>query len=204
MTKGYDLPLHVAQAVKRETEGLTVHWVGRPDAAVAFRWSMMIWLFAVPWTVFSLGWEAMAIAMLFSPASDGMPLAMRAGFSIIFPLWGLPFIAIGFAMLASPFWIARKVRNQAYAVAGERVYSVTAETSGATSVTSAQISRIGRIERTEKSNGFGTLKLISGSRKDSDGDTVDICEEWIGIPDVKRVETIIRGLQKAGLDQRPR
>ncbi len=198
MNKGYDLPPHVAHAVRRETEGLKIHWVGRPDAALAFRWATLIWLFGIPWTVFTVTWEIMACAALFSNASDQMPSAMRTAFQIAFPLWGLPFVAVGFVMLAAPFWIARTARNQAHLVAGTRVYSIGAQPSGEVKVNSALISTIQRLERTEKPDGTGSLKLITGLSKDSDGDAVEITQDWVGIPDVRRVEGLIIDLQRAG------
>jgi hypothetical protein len=196
MTKGYDLPLHVAQAVQRETEGLKVHWVGRPDAALAFRWATLIWLFGVPWTVFAVGWELMACAVLFSSASDRMPTLMRTGFQIVFPLWGLPFIAIGLAMLAAPFWIAQTTRNQAHVVTDHKLYTIVAQRSGDLKVTWALISTIQRMERTEKPDGSGSLKIVTGRARDSDGDMVETTQDWIGIPDVRQVETVIAGLQR--------
>jgi hypothetical protein len=201
MKKGYDLPHHVAEAVKREAGGMQVHWAGRPDARVAFWCALPIWLFAIPWTAFALFWEAAAVGALWSTASDGMPSALRVGFGIVFPLFGLPFVAIGLAMLGSPFWIARRVQNQAFAVTGDRLLAIHATRSGGIHVTSALVRKVCKIERTEMPDGSGTLKIVTGTRKDSDGDNVESAETWTGIPDVRHVETLIYDLQSRVVPQ---
>lgn len=199
MAKGYELPLHVVEAVKRETAGRTVHWVGQSDARVAFWWTTLVWLFAVPWTAFAVGWELAVIGALFSGASDTMPSAMRTGLSIIFPLWGLPFIAIGVVMLATPFWVARACRNTAHVIVGHELMDVTANRGRMVTVKRFNAREVRKIERTEKPDGSGTLKITTGWHKDSEGDKVENAERWIGIPDVGHVEALILKLRSGEL-----
>ncbi len=83
------LPAEVEERVLGEVEpGESVVWVGRPASGRFFLSMLPVLVFGVPWTAFSLFWVVMAIAA--SP-----PGAM----AIIFPLFGLPFVAIGAGML---------------------------------------------------------------------------------------------------------
>src|SRR6478609_3430837 len=64
-------------------------------------------LFGIPWTAFALFWIAGASGFKMPDFSHGF------GF---FPLFGVPFVLIGFGMLTSPYWMRRKARRTAYVV----------------------------------------------------------------------------------------
>lgn len=191
MAKKQALPAHLADAVKRETQGTAVHWVGQSDPRTAFWKTTLIWLFAVPWTVFAVGWELAVLGALFSSASNSMSPALHTGFAIVFPLWGLPFIAVGLAMLSAPFWVARACRNTAHVITANELMNVGVNGRGTVTVKRTRIREVCGTERTEKANGFGTLKITTGWHKDSDGDKVENAETWVGIPDVRQVEAIL-------------
>jgi hypothetical protein len=186
--RGYDLPRHVAEAVKRETAGQQVHWCGQSSAAKVARATLIIWWFAIPWTSFMLFWEYMALSTYLKAGSQQA--------SIILPLWGIPFVAVGLLMMSAPYWAARATRNTAHVIAGDEVLDVTATTSGKTTVKRRKARAIRSIERTELANGSGSLKLVMGWDKDSDGDRVENSDTWFGIPNVRRVEGLIRDLQR--------
>ena len=84
-------------ALERELEaGERVRWKGRGMLQEALT-RFALYLFAIPWTAFALFWTAMAWS-----ATGAMD--ENAGFlSYAFPLFGLPFIAVGIFMLATPF-----------------------------------------------------------------------------------------------------
>lgn len=191
MNRGYDLPDYVTAAVQRETTGKKVRWVGQPDARRVFCWAALIWIFAIPWTVFSLGWESVALAAVFSQKGDGWDGGSFSVFLYIFPIFGLPFVAIGAGMIAAPFWAYFKSRNQAHVVTDDEVITITAKRSGVINVEPVQIATIKKIERNERPNGFGTLTIVTGYGKDSDGDVVERSQKWVGIPDVRKVDQLI-------------
>jgi hypothetical protein len=198
MNRGYDLPFHVAQAVQREVGTEPVLWVGQPDAGLVFRSSLVIWLFGIPWTGFTLMWEAVAISPFLSPwliSPESLPKAAKTA-SLFMVLWGLPFVAIGLGMMAAPFWVHREARNQAHAVTDRNIYSVTAHRGGSRKIDKTDIAKITHIERIERPTGFGTLKIYRGKTRDSEGDLVDDFDTWIGIPDVHRVDGLITGLMR--------
>lgn len=99
--------------------GEHILWSGKPLSNKIFRLAFAIYFFAIPWTAFALFWESMALGVLFSvlqKAERNTPLIV----GIIFPLFGLPFIAIGFWMMSQPFTLRRKARNTVYALTNKR------------------------------------------------------------------------------------
>lgn len=199
MTTGYDLPRTVFEAVEAKTAGLDVHWVGRPDWRVIFKWSMLIWLFAVPWTLFSVGWTVGAAVMIWGPPSANMSSTMQTIIGIIFPLWGLPFIGIGIAMLASPIWLAQTARHTAYVVTTDALMTIAAGRSGTVTVTTLPLGQILSTVLKEWPGGYGTLRLLKGWKKDSDGDQVRDEETLVGIPEAARVEALINSLRQGSV-----
>ena len=69
-----DLPRRLRDAVTKEFQGEPILWAGRPSAMRTFLVSTLIWLFAIPWTAFALGWEWMALGGWLSgkPPKDGI------------------------------------------------------------------------------------------------------------------------------------
>lgn len=84
-------------------------WVGRPSGPAFARDALPLYVFAVPWTAFSLFWEGGVILQ-----GDGAGM-------IVF---GLPFVAIGLAMLSAPFWVLARAGRTAYAVTDRRAMLV--------------------------------------------------------------------------------
>ncbi len=188
MSNPNDLPRHLRAAVVKEFEGERIVWAGRPGAGRTFLISTSIWLFAIPWTAFSLGWEWMALSgWLYGKPS---PSNTHSLMGVIFPLFGIPFVVVGFGMMVMPF-IAWRSALKTVHVLGERRL-VTMTVGRTTKVKTFAASAITRTERTERRNGSGTLKIVLGSRRDSDGDKVDDVEVLYGIADVRKVERLVR------------
>lgn len=192
MEKGYDLPIHVAEAVKREAGNEPVLWVGRPDAFLAFRKASFIWLFGIPWTLFVVMWEFIAISP-FLPTwmvPSGLAAKNHPG-SILMVLWGVPFVAIGAVLMAIPLLAMVWARNTAHAVTPTQLLTVWATRNGRASLSRIPLSAIVDLVRTDRRNGFGVLKISRGESLDSDGDRTEDADYWDGIPDVRRVEETI-------------
>lgn len=185
------LPDSLRQAVTAEFAGQPVVWTGRPQAARIFWPAMMIWLFAVPWTAFALFWEAMAVGpMLFpSPRTPKAPDGMMP----LFALFGLPFVLVGFAMLAGPFWLAIRARRTVYALSAQRLATIVVGRS--LDVESVSVGDIGEMARRERQDRSGDLMLTVGWTRDSDGDRVARQHKLVGVPEVRRVEDILRALR---------
>lgn len=192
-----DLPDDLRRAVISEFAGEPIRWAGQPSAHTAFWRSAAIWLFAVPWTLFALFWESLALGS-FSAIGETEG-GESSWFGVVFVLFGLPFIAIGLGMMAAPFWLARRARRSIWVITARRIACLTLGRRGV-AVRSILPRTIFAIERTEKPDGSGTLKLVFGEGRDSDGDKVERSETLQGIPDVRRVEDVIRRLMQ---DERP-
>lgn len=176
-------------ALSRELRsGERVLWQGRPLPRVSPA-TFGIYLFAVPWTAFSLFWTVMAAGgMAASWESTGW-------LGLAFPLFGLPFIAVGMGMLSVPFLPLFLARRTLFAVTSERLLRIVlAERLRTRSVPT---SRIGEIVRSERPDGSGTLTIVTGSHRDSDGDRVTEKFTIGEVRDVMTVEQRVRELQRS-------
>ncbi|MGB7405328.1 MAG: hypothetical protein WA906_06545 [Pacificimonas sp.] len=162
-------------------------WSGAPDARRSALASWPIVAFGIPWTAFSLFWEAMAVGGFLS--QDGAGFTWMA---VVFGLFGLPFIAIGFGMLGAPLWVYRKAQATLYGITDRRVLSVT--NTKTKSVESVAGKQIGPIKRTQRGDGTGTLVLETHSSWDSDGDRQTETFLLEAIADVRHVERLVRSL----------
>lgn len=185
-----DLPQAVFKKVNAEFDGESILWAAQPNANKAFMLASPILLFAIPWTVFALGWEFIAVTMLLAegkPDSDG-PSKI---FGLVFPIFGIPFVVVGLAMVSSPFWAWWKARRTVYVLTDQRVSTVVA---GKTlDITNMDVTQIASIQRIEKPDGSGTLHLDMGEYRDSDGDRVKKKISLPGVPDVRNLERLIVG-----------
>lgn len=172
-------------ALQRELRGgERVLWRGQPLARVS--WSgLAIWLFAVPWTAFSLFWTAMAWAGAQSFADAG-PLGYA------FPLFGTPFIAVGLGMLSLPFLPLFGASRTLFAVTDQRLVRLYLGPRLWTK--SVDGGRIGQIDRTERRDGSGTLRIVIGSHVDSDGDRRTDRFQIGEVSEVMAVESRVREL----------
>ena len=138
-------------------------WQGRQLGRVAIA-GFLIYLFAIPWTAFSLFWTAMAASGI-ETAQDEMGAGILAW---AFPLFGVPFIVVGFGMMSVPFLPLLERGKVLFAITSQRVLKLRL---GRTlDVKACPADRIGQIERRERSDGTGSLKLAVAVGRDSDGD----------------------------------
>ena len=161
-------------------------WSGRPDPS-RLRAVFAIWFFAIPWTAFALFWEAMALLPWM--ASTHTPLGIQWSFWIIFPLFGLPFIGIVLGMLLMPFKARRKAAQTIYGLTDRRMLRVTAGTKRESA--SVLISQMGPIDVTADADGYGNLRIQTGTRLDSDGDKITERFEVFGVPGVNQLESLL-------------
>ncbi|MFM9934948.1 MAG: hypothetical protein ACKVOL_01980 [Novosphingobium sp.] len=161
-------------------------WSASP-APRKLRAAYAIWLFAVPWTAFALFWEAMAFMPWY--AGTHTPDAMKWSFGIVFPLFGLPFIAVGCAMLWMPFKVQRKAAQTIYGLTDRRILRVSAGAKRDSA--SVMLGQMGPIDVSADGEGYGTLRIQTGTGIDSDGDRVTERFEIAGVPDVARLEGLL-------------
>ena len=183
-----DLPRRLREAVTKEFQGEAIRWVGRPSAGRVLATSLLIWLFAVPWTAFSIAWVIMAGQSWLSATPSIRSLHGLTG--VAFPLFGMPFVMVGLIMMAAPVIAWAWARHTVHVIGQKRFATVTASRR-LLKVKSYPIGQIVRTERIEKRNGSGTLKVVTGTRRDSEGDKVEDTEVLYGIADVAKVDRLL-------------
>jgi hypothetical protein len=150
-------------ALERELDSEeTVQWHGWQLGRLNPR-HFLGYVFAVPWTVFSLAWTGIAATAVLASDQIGFGL-----FAWAFPLFGLPFIAVGAWMLSRPFVPLWERGRVLYVVTNRRVLKLSIGRELAIKTVSAD--RIGLVQRSERADGTGTLSLAIRIGKDSDGD----------------------------------
>jgi hypothetical protein len=136
----------------------TVQWHGWQLAQLDLK-QFGMYLFAIPWTAFSVI-AAMAIA---SAGDDGPGIVGWA-----FPLFGVPFVAVGIGMLAAPFVPLYQKGRVLYVVTDQRVLKLSLGRELSVNVVPAE--RIGLVDRRERPDGSGVLQLAVKIGVDSEGD----------------------------------
>jgi hypothetical protein len=182
-----DLPRRLRDAVTKELQGERILWAGRPSAIQSFLTSLPILLFAIPWTAFSIGWEWMALGGWLSGKPS--PSTTHTIMGVIFPLFGVPFVLVGLGMMSAPFLAWRWARRTVHVIGDKRLISLTM--GRRLKVKTYLIGNVVRTERTERRDGSGTLKVVTGVSRDSDGDKMETTEMFYGIPEVRKVERLL-------------
>jgi hypothetical protein len=192
-----DLPATLARAAERETRGERIAWVGRPDAVYAAKWAMLAWLVAVPWLWFTLKWELTSLGLLAQEVARGKSQTPIT-FLGVFSLWGLPFIAVGLSILATPLWVWRMAKATVHIITDRRIVTVRRRR-GAIQVSNVEPSRILSVSR-QTVHGRGSIRMVLGKTTDSDGDVTDLTEHIWLVQDAERAEALIEALR--GRDDR--
>jgi hypothetical protein len=189
------LPLDVAALVEAELQpGETIRWAGQPIPARFARRNIAIVLFAIPWTAFALFWMAGASGFKLPNFSHG------AGF---FPLFGVPFVLIGFGMLSSPYWMRRQARHTAYVVTNERALILDGGWRGSVTIRSFEPDRLKDIRRVQNPDGSGDLIFERTWASAGDGGRRSTDQGFFAIHQVKTVESLIQQMTRAPRTREP-
>src|SRR5215831_14428924 len=129
-------------------------WAGRPRQGIFFRPSDALLIpFSLIWGGFAIFWEATALYATSRPHSDA-PDFIR----FIFPLWGLPFVAIGLYLIFGRFFVDRAQRAKtAYGITDRRVIIRSGIFSRTTK--SLNLRTLSDVTLAERSDGSGTITL---------------------------------------------
>lgn len=137
------------------SHGEKVLWRGKPPQNLLILNARDLFLipFFLFWTGFACFWEAMAIGGFLEGGMSGAGICM--------PLFGLPFVAIGFFMLGARFVGDVMVRRSTfYALTDRRVMIVTGRNSQ--TLVSVPLEKIDNVGLTLHRNGTGTLNFAGG------------------------------------------
>src|SRR5262245_41285862 len=141
------LPEPVRALVQAELQpGESVRWLDQPIPTRFALSALPVFLFAIPWTAFSLFW--------IWGASQAKCDGREAG---LFALFGIPFVLVGLGMFASPGWAMRRARRTVYLVTDRRAVVLSAGFGGAVSVRSFEPEKLGNLRRDQRADGSGSL-----------------------------------------------
>ena len=167
----------------------TIIWQGQPiPRRLAFS-TLPLVLFGIPWTAFSIFWVTMAFSG--TRAMKGSD-AMSTGFRYFFPLFGVPFVLIGLGMLSAPYWSMRKARATVYVITNQR--AIAFEGGWRTTVRSYLPGQLRQLERRQNKDASGDIILGQTTWRDSDGDRRNHAFGFLGIPNVREVESLLTAL----------
>jgi len=155
-----------------------------------------IWVFAVPWTAFSLAWTGIALTVYLATFSSP-DMAGARWWAWVMPLFGTPFIAVGAWMLYQPIRLRTEASRTMHALTDRRLLSVTL---GQTRTTkSVDLRKLGPVTVKTRANGWGDLSVETGSSIDSDGDRQTDRFQMIGIPEVARLQRLLTEQRQTAL-----
>jgi hypothetical protein len=121
---------------------------------------------------------------------DGMPGAFR-----FFPLFGIPFLLVGAAMVLSPIYAYVKALSTVYAVTDKRAIIISNAVTR--SVNSYYASDFTDIGRSGELNGYGDVIFARRFGVDNRGNRTNSVVGFLGAPEPQEFERLIRDL-KAG------
>ena len=183
------LPREVATMVGSELQpGERITWAGQPIPRFFARRSIGAVLFGIPWTAFAIFWIAGASGFKWPDFSHGAGL---------FPLFGVPFVLIGFGMLSTPYWMRRKARRTAYVITDRRALILDGGAWRSVTVRSFEPKRLGDFRRVQRTDGSGDLIFERTWATDSEGYKQSTDHGFLAIRNVREVESLIRQLSKS-------
>ncbi|MEM7682272.1 MAG: hypothetical protein AAF288_09990 [Planctomycetota bacterium] len=183
----YLFPSDLQAAIESELgPNETLLWAGQPSPKRVAKRDLPLVLFAVPWTGFAVFWTLGAAGLLGQAGAGG---------SLGFAAFGLPFIAIGLGMFATPWWSYRVAKRTAYVITEER--AIILRIGRRSDLQAFPADRLTVLKRRTQPDGSGDLILERESSTDSDGhrDTKEI--GFFGIPEVKEVGRLVRDVAAA-------
>lgn len=194
MLNEYQIPPQLRTKVERElVSGERIEWIGMPLPKFFTPAATGAFLFGIPWTAFALFWTG--------GAAVGTSKAGDIGLFRMFPLFGVPFILIGFGLLASPLWAYRKALGSVYVITNRR--AITFEGGRTTVIRSYPPERLQEVYRTEKKDGSGDVIITCRTWRDSDGDRRSEELGFFRVRDPKAVEALLRKLAGSEKEARP-
>ncbi len=173
-------------------DGESVVWFGQPNPVSFALTALPVFIFAIPWTGFALFW-------MYGAAGFEFPKDFSGDAFSFFPLFGLPFVLVGIAMLSSPLFSYAKAFRTLYIVTNKSVRIVTL---GRTKKVETYIANdIGKIERKEKPDGSGDIIFKYDVRFDSNNKRREKPIGFYGVPDVRSIEQHLVQLRRSIIER---
>ena len=173
-------------ALSQIDPGERLLWSGAPAPGSAAVSALPSTLFGIPFFAFACFWIWGAWSATSAARGPGGPPAPF----MFFPLFGLPFAIVGLGLVLGPLWAYLGALRTVYAVTERRAVIIGGlRARSVRSFTPADIRDVTRIERAD---GSGTLYFATRSFATNNGLTKQRRIGFTGIPEVRRVEKLIR------------
>jgi hypothetical protein len=173
---GTPLPPELAERVAAElAPGEELVWVGQPRLDLAVRPAYFLVPFGIVFTGFALVWIVVSFLLTFG---------------LLAPC-GLPFVAVGVGLIASPAWLRALARRTVYALTGRRAIVSQPSWFGRVRVQSFTAAGLGQMSRTERPDGSGDLVFqvrVAGFGEDARAER----QGFLAIDHVREVEDLVR------------
>jgi hypothetical protein len=146
-------------------------------------------LFAIPWTLFALFWIC---------GAAGFQIPQQFGLGLLFPLFGVPFVLIGIAMLCTPLLVRRNLKKTVYAITDRRAIIFDGGFRS-TNILSFTPSQLHKLRRKEKSNGYGDIVFDEYAPTEHERETARSpnlvpTDSFLNISQAKEVERLLKEL----------
>jgi hypothetical protein len=182
-----EVPRDLRDKVNSELErGERIEWIEMPIPRFFTPVSTGMFLFAIPWTAFAAFWICGA-------AGFKVP-DFKLGFDL-FPLFGVPFLLIGLAMLSSPIWARRRASKTVYVITDRR--AITFDGGWSTTIRSYPPEKLQDVYRKEKKDGSGDVIFARRAWHDSDGDRHTEELGFLRIKEPREVEQMLKKLAES-------
>ncbi|MGI5869849.1 MAG: hypothetical protein ACOX9C_10465 [Kiritimatiellia bacterium] len=185
MRTNASIPRHLQEKVNREMEsGERVEWIDMPIPRFFTPAATGAFLFGIPWTAFAVFWICGACGF-------ELPDFSKGGASF-FPLFGVPFVLIGFAMLSSPLWAHRRAFKTVYVITNKR--AITFDGGWTTTIRSYPPEKLTEVYRKERRDGTGDVIIDHRAWRDSEGSRQAEDLGFLRVRNPKGVEQMLKKL----------
>jgi hypothetical protein len=180
-----DIPRHLQERVRRELEwDERIEWMDTPVPRFFTPLSTGAFLFAILWTAFAIFW-------IYGASGFKMPDFGEGGISF-FPLFGVPHVLIGLALLFTPLWAYRKALRTVYVITDRRAITFDGGWSG--TIRSYPPDKLQDIHRREKRDGSGDVIIARRALTGSGGDHRSEDQGFLQVRNPKEVEHMLKKL----------
>ncbi len=169
--------------------GESLYWTGLADPGRAAITALPAALFGIPFAGFALFWINGAYQA--SSHISKSPNSFAKSFSV-FPLFGLPFLLVGLAIVLAPLWAYLKGRSTSYAVTNQRVMVISG--TGSRSVKSCTPADIVSVDHRERPDGSGDVLIRTNSIMRSNNSVSQMTIGLFGVSNVKEVARQVMNL----------
>jgi hypothetical protein len=170
-------------AIAQMDGGERLLWSGTPSPGAMALSALPASLFGIPFAGFACFW-------IWTAYSSTSHMTRGAGPWAFFPLFGVPFLLVGLGMITAPLWVALAAGKTVYAVTERRLLIINGL--GVRGVQSFTPKDVDDLLRVEGADGRGSIYFAKRSFTSSRGAQVSSRIGFVGIPDVRHVEQLIR------------